>query len=179
MHSSSASKKSTPRDIPPLSTVRLFNYDGYSKTKSPYPRGRIRPNHYRLQKWIAQRVSAKPDSNDSDHDAEGDDEEPETKRGAQDLYTPSRVGPRAMADFFEKYRNLNKSNSPSRCKRPSAACRYLRRIDQLHEVPHPMGIVKWRGAPNELNLQFSDLAIRLWIDRTKWATRMQMLWGRD
>jgi hypothetical protein len=135
----------------------LFNYSDYATQASPYPSARIKLSPIQLKKWMAKEVQPAEGLDDSPHNAIVDDEEPDSGHPRGQLTTPAQTGTKAMLDFFTKYKNMYKNPSPMNVKAPSASYTYLRKIDKLKRVPHPMGIVKWKGQANELNLQYRPL----------------------
>eukprot|EP00830_Metopus_es_P001666 TRINITY_DN11450_c0_g1_i1.p1 TRINITY_DN11450_c0_g1~~TRINITY_DN11450_c0_g1_i1.p1 ORF type:complete len:106 (-),score=19.01 TRINITY_DN11450_c0_g1_i1:9-326(-) len=47
------------------------------------------------------------------------------------------------------YRNTSNETS----MRSSASYSYLKKVDKIKAIPHPMGIVKWKGMASNLDLQ--------------------------
>ena len=131
----------------------LFSYSEYANQASPYPSARFKLSPIQLQKWMAKELPPGEHLDDSPHNAIVDDEEAEPSSTRGQVTTPAQTGTKAMLDFFTKYKNMYKNPSPMNVKAPSASYTYLRKIEKLKRVPHPMGIVKWKGQANELNLQ--------------------------
>jgi hypothetical protein len=73
-------------------------------------------------------------------------------------FDPLVVGPKAMADFFDKYKALNKITSPAHEKNPLPMYQYLTQVDSNKGIPQPMGIVKRTGISNEIRLQYFSFA---------------------
>ncbi len=132
----------------------LFNYSDYSSLPSPYPTSPIKLSSLQNKKWLDKEVPAPIELDESDHEIFMDDDEPEQDDPRQQVTTPAHTGTRAMLEFFTKYKNLYKNTSPAHSKSPSASYAYLLNIDKMKRIPHPMGLVKWKGQPNELNLQY-------------------------
>ena len=136
----------------------LFSYDEYSSAPSPYPKAPFMLTQYQKKSWLSKKVEDNEEEL-SDHDDNFDEEEQDaptdslSPNSLRKRSTPARIGARAVAEFFAKYKGINKITSPANDKRASATYRYLKEVDQLHHVPHPMGMVKWKGQANELNLQ--------------------------
>ncbi len=140
-------------------TVITLGYEDYLNLPSPYPKTQFKLNHFRLKNLLSKKPANKEEEELSEHDANIDEEdpiiqtEPLSPRSPK-ISTPARVGPKAVAEFFAKYKGMNKITSPAHEKKPSATFKYLKKIEKMHYIPHPMGMVKWKGLPNELNLQY-------------------------
>jgi len=126
---------------------------------SPYPPSRFKLNVTQIKKWLSKKVEEKEEEELSEHELNIDEEDPiiQTEPISPKQpppSTPVRVGPRAIKDFYMKFKNINKITSPVHLNKHSASLRYLQQIDKEYHIPHPMGLVKWNGKPNELNLQY-------------------------
>jgi hypothetical protein len=67
------------------------------------------------------------------------------------IFTPSYVGEEAYSNFYKKFRRLSKEKEVS-AKGYSATTAYLTSCDTLKMVPNPIGILKWDGNENEINV---------------------------
>jgi hypothetical protein len=147
----------------------LFSYVDYSQTPQHYPISTFRLSSKEMAKWLAKKVPKEEEEDKfSEHDNIGDEEEPRHEDVPENK-TAVSTGARAMLQFYAKYKTLNTGSQsrPQKSERPTL--KYLETVEQLKQVPHPMGLVKWRGYPSELNLQYLPLSA---IDPTKWATAM-------
>ena len=138
----------------------LFNYKRYSIDANPYPNGKYRLNSLKLENWLSTKIESSKSEEETDNYIDTDelvDDSPKSKSYQASPIRPiplETVGPRAMARYYEKYKGLNTINSPGNSINSPATFNYLKEVERHRRVPHPMGIVKWRGSPNELNLKY-------------------------
>ncbi len=126
----------------------LFSYSEYADKPSPYPSTPIKLSSTQSKKWIEKKSPDSVDLDVSDHDIFVEEEDSPEPHPAHEAHT----GTKAMHEFFATYQNLNKNTTPS--KFASASYNYLMGVDKMKQIPQPMGVVKWKGQPNELNLQY-------------------------
>jgi len=131
----------------------LFNYEKLSELPKIYPDSNFKLTTLQIDDWL----QTKCDSNDEPEDVNyiDTDEDKEVEQGKTTSVNigPLVIGPKAMADFFEKYKTLNKITSPANESNPLPVFQYLKHIDKVRSIPQPMGMVKRNGLTTELHLQ--------------------------
>lgn len=136
----------------------LLNYDKLSSLPKVYPDARFKFNSMHMN-WLMTKCDNMEEGEESDNyidTDEGAEKEGESSPSATArvrTLDPLVIGPRAMANFFDKYKTLNRITSPANEKNPLPVYQYLKEVDKSGRIPQPMGIVKRTGASTELKLQ--------------------------
>ncbi len=122
-----------------------------------------------LKQLYAQRVFEPINVDESKHNLYEDERDRESRQP-----TPLPVigvGKKAVAGFYKQYKEMPKSWSSDKRKSKSPIYHYLRKVDKYNELPRPMGLVKWQGSSNELNVQYLP---RLYnVVRIRWGMCMR------
>ena len=143
----------TPLGSPTRST--LFTH-GYTTTvPSPKSGTPVKFNLIKLDRWILNKFEDLPEVDDSKHNLINDEDvvNQEAESGDKSPTSQGQEGPEAVKGFYSEYKNITKAISPFHYKDKSPAYEYLKEIELVRQIPRPMGIVKWRGPPSELNLK--------------------------
>lgn len=131
-----------------LSSHSLFNYEELLQRNSPYNASKFRLDKLHLQKWMKTKGAEEETVEESEHDSVVEEDEDSKQREG----TPAAGCPRSILEFYKKYKGMNKSSVQSTDITTSSTIKYLKKIEQLHHIPQPMGIAKWNGSPADLNL---------------------------
>ena len=124
-------------------------------TTRAYPSSKFKFNTTQMNRWLSRHIQEEAVCDESDHyvlEEEEHDVEREPEKSPRQTPRP-KLGAEAMVEFYGKYKDMNKAASAFHYKAKSAAYQYLREIESFRQLPKPMGIVKWKGPANELNLQ--------------------------
>ena len=143
--------------------VKILNEKNFSTANNPYPKGKFRFTNDKWNKLINEKFETMEEPHNMvDSYSYSDNQEENNQNDKQDNIEPTPiikplamdlVGPKAIQKFYECYKGLNKINSPGNKTEPPSPLRYLKEIETSRRIPQPMGLAKWIGDPNELNLK--------------------------
>jgi len=169
--------------IKPYKSPELFSYERYSALPKIYPEAKFRMSPVNMKKWLSTKCDGMDEIEETDNyietDEFNDEEIAQNKMGrlkSDRPFNPLVVGSKAMADFFDKYKTLNKITSSAHERNPLPVYQYLTQVDHNKGIPQPMGIVKRTGFSNEILLQY---IFHLTLDLIRWEIAMQLLLVMD
>ena len=131
----------------------LASFASYRNMSGVYPSSTFKLNSTQMDKWLTRQLPAEVECDESAHDILIDEEQEVQAESPKHSPPAQKSGAESIIEFYDKYKGMNKSTSPFRFGAKSPAYQYLSEIDKMHQLPKPMGMAKWKGPANELNLQ--------------------------
>jgi len=115
----------------------------------------------KINEYLSKKYQVTPIPDDTEVSLYNLDENTENENSRHDTKMYENSGKEAVSEFYSNYKNVTKSVSPFLYKRKSAAFEYIKELEKNRMLPKPLGIVKWKGPPHELDLKYFFISSRM------------------